>query len=218
MAGEWSSDKDTDDLNHKILGLQRSLAWGDHPDSLAPYVPSPQNIVKEMLLLAKTESEDVLYDLGCGDGRILFSAVEEFNVRQAVGYDLDLYMVETLLENIKKKGLENRIKVYCKNFMDTDLSPATVVTLYLTTSGNTKLRPKLEANLRQGARVVSHDFPIHGWVTDRDDGSPYNLGSHKIFLYKIPEAYHRDIKIERSNEEDDRWRRARDHFTNLDEV
>ena len=209
MAGDRSTDENNDPINYRVFSWQRSLGWGDHPESLAPYVPSPQNIVKEMLLLAETNPEDILYDLGCGDGRFLISAVEDFDVKQAIGYDLDLYMVDTLQENIKNKGLENRIKVYCKNVLDVDLSPATVVTLYLTTSGNSKLRPKLESELKLGSSVVSHDFPMHGWITENEYGAPYNIGSHKIFLYKIPNAYRKEIKIDRNLEDEERWRRDR---------
>lgn len=195
----------------------RATIWGDHPDSLAPYVPSPNNIVNEMLRLAGAGPNDVVYDLGCGDGRILFSAVLEFGVARAVGYDLDPEMVRGVEEKAAGKKLTGRITALKANFMEADLSPATLVTLYLTTSGNAKLRPKLERDLKPGARVVSHDFPMHSWVTEQPDGTPHVIGSHRIFLYRIPDAYQRELTLDRTEEEENRWRRVRGMFTDLND-
>ena len=209
-------ERRTEEQDRKVPNWVRATFWGDHPDSLAPYVPSPLNIVREMLALAGAGPGDVVYDLGCGDGRVLFTAMEEFNVTSAVGYDLDQQMVEALDRRVREAGMTGRMEVIQANFMEVDLSPATIVTIYLTTSGNAKLRPKLEAELKPGARVVSHDFPIHGWVTDQPDGTPYNMGNHKMFLYRIPEAYTKEIKVQRTDDEEDRWRRVRDMFTRVD--
>jgi SAM-dependent methyltransferase len=202
-----------DEPDRRVPDWVRATLWGDHPDSLAPYVPSPLNIVREMLTLAGAGPGDVVYDLGCGDGRVLFTAVEEFSVSRAVGYDLDQDMVEAVEKRARDVGMVGRISVIQANFMETDLTEATVVTLYLTTSGNAKLRPKLEADLKPGARVVSHDFPIHGWVTDQPDNTPHTMGSHKMFLYRIPESYTKETKTQRTDGEEDRWRRVRDMFT-----
>jgi SAM-dependent methyltransferase len=203
-------------LERKAPDWIRATFWGDHPDSLAPYVPSPLNIVREMLILAGAGPGDVVYDLGCGDGRVLFTAVEEFKVEKAVGYELDQEMVEALEKRIIDSGMVISISAIQANFMEADLTKATIVTLYLTTSGNAKLRPKLEADLKPGARVVSHDFPIHGWVTDQPDGTSHTIGSHKMFLYRIPEAYTKEIKVQRIEEEEDRWRRVRGMFTRVE--
>ncbi len=189
------------------------LSWGDVPQSVAPFVPTPTNVVRRMLNLAAVGPDDVVYDLGCGDGRILFMAVEEFGAERAVGYDINPSMVEPLTERIESSGLEDRIEVVNANFFDVDLSPASVVTMYLTTSGNSKLRPKLEKELGDGSRVVSHDFPVHNWTTDKSSEPPhYTVGSHKIYLYCIPEAFENEIKIKRSKEEEGRWRRIRRLF------
>jgi SAM-dependent methyltransferase len=200
----------------KVPDWIRATFWGDHPDSLAPYVPSPLNVVREMLGLAGAGPSDVVYDLGCGDGRVLFTAVDEFNVSKAVGYELDMEMVEALEKRIKDSGMVGRVSVIQANFMEVDITKATVVAIYLTTSGNVKLRPKLEADLKAGARVVSHDFPVHGWVTDQPDGTPHIIGNHKMFLYRIPEAYTKEIKVQRTDEEEDRWRRVRNMFTRVE--
>ena len=208
-----SGDRRPDEPDRRVPDWVRPTFWGDHPDSLAPYVPTPLNVVREMLTLAGAGPGDVVYDLGCGDGRVLFLAVSEFNVFRAVGYDLDSDMVEELEKKIREEGLVGRVSAIHANFMEADLSPATIVTLYLTTSGNAKLRPKLEAELKPGTRVVSHDFPVHGWVTEQPDGTPHVMGSHKMFLYRVPEAYTKEIRVQRTDEEEDRWRRVRDMFT-----
>lgn len=189
------------------------LGWGDVPHSVAPYVPTPINVVKKMLNLADVGPDDVVYDLGCGDGRILFTAVEEFDVKKAVGYDLNPSMCGSVQMNIEKKGLGGRIEVVNGNFFLADLTPASVVTLYLTTSGNSKLRPKLVEELGPGARVVSHDFPIHGWSTlKNEEPDYYKLGSHKIYMYAIPDAYEREKTVFRNPDEESRWKRIRALF------
>ncbi len=189
------------------------LSWGDVPHSVAPYVPTPINVARRMLMLAGVGVDDVVYDLGCGDGRILFMAIEEFEAERAVGYDINPSIVEPLREKIENSGLEDRIEAVNANFFDVDLSPASVVTMYLTTSGNSKLRPKLEEELGDGARVVSHDFPVHTWTTEKSSEPPhYTIGSHKIYLYSIPEAFENKISIRRSKEEEGRWKRMRSLF------
>ena len=210
------TDVDGDDLTRPI-GRNFSISWGDTPSSVAPYVPSPLNIVKKMLELAGAGEDDVVYDLGCGDGRILFTAVEDFNVKRAMGYELNPSMCGTIREKINDKGLEKRIEVVNSNFFLADLSPASLITIYLTTSGNTKLKPKFEKELRGGARVVSHDFPIHGWTTAKP-GEPiyFDESSHRIYLYRVPEAYGAEYAIKRSPDEESRWRRLRDTFLRID--
>lgn len=189
------------------------LGWGDVPYSVAPYVPTPYSVVKNMLKLAHVGPDDIVYDLGCGDGRILFVAVEDFGVRRAVGYDLNPTMCRSVRMKVKEKGLGSRIEVVNGNFFLADVSPASVVTLYLTTSGNSKLRPKLEGELASGARVVSHDFPIRGWTTQKSENPDYyGVGSHKIYLYWIPDAYDRKKTVARSQEEESRWKRIRNLF------
>jgi len=193
------------------------LSWGDIPYSVAPYVPTPIDVVRSMLKIAGVGPEDILYDLGCGDGRILFTAVEEFHVKRAVGYDLNPTMCNSVRLKIDEKGLGDRIEVVNGNFFLADITDASIVTLYLTTSGNTKLRPKLAEELNEGARVVSHDFPIQGWSTRKNDSPEYfQMGSHKIYLYAIPEAYERKGEAYAGKEEESRWKRIRDIFLGND--
>jgi hypothetical protein len=134
-------------------------------------------------------------------------AVEEFKVEQAIGYELNSHLIETAKYNINEKGLGDSIKVIEGNFMEADLSPATIVTLYLTTTGNAKLRPKFIEELREGTRIISHDFPIIDWVTTSEDNEPIRVGTHKIFIYKIPEAY--GTKPDEPEKTSDRWHRIK---------
>lgn len=204
--------KEPDDLAERITGWHYSLGWGDGSDNVAPYVPTPMNVVHEMLKLARAGPGDVLYDLGCGDGRIILAAVEEYNVDRAVGYEINPQMAEATRMKVYDKELQNRIAVLQADFFREDLSEASVVTLYLTTSGNAKLRPKLEKELRAGTRVVSHDFPVSDWVHSREEERFYMVGSHKLFLYEIPEAY----MLEKKVSEGDRWDRLRRMFERRD--
>lgn len=193
------------------------LGGGDTLYSVAPYVPTPIDVVRTMLKLAEVGPYDLVYDLGCGDGRILFTAVEEFEAMGAVGYDINPAICDPVSVKVEKRGMEKRIKIVNGNFFLADLSPASVVTLYLTTSGNSKLRPKLEEELREGAKVVSHDFPIHNWTTSKTDPPEYyTVGSHKIYVYSIPDAYERRKNILRSPGEESRWKRIRDIFRRKD--
>lgn len=197
------------DKSFKKIDDEKVPRWGEPAQSVAPFVPTPLNVVNKMLELAKAGPDDILFDLGCGDGRILFTAIEKFDVKKAIGIDLNPTMIKRVELMIEEKGLNDRVEVYNDNFFNVDLTSATLVTLYLTTSGNSKLKPKFEEELTVGTRVVSHDFPINGWGTSKE-GSPqhFTTGSHKIFLYRIPEAYAEKEK----KEETSAWTRIRDRL------
>jgi len=148
-----------------------------------PFVPTPPPVVNAMLKIAKVGSDDILYDLGCGDGRIPIMAVELFNVKKAVCVEIRDDLYKRALEEVKKRGLEGRVVVINDDMFNVDVSEATVITLFLLTAVNKELRPKLERELRKGARVVSHEFEIPGWrpakVVIYYDG----IINHKIYLY-----------------------------------
>ena len=135
-----------------------------------------------MLRLAELKKDEVLYDLGCGDGRILVIAAQEFGA-QAVGVELNINLVREGREKISSLSLENRVKIIHGNIMETDISSADLVTLYLTTTANEKVRPKLEKELRAGSRVVSHDFTMPGWKPTKIDRVQENYRTHTIYLY-----------------------------------
>ena len=138
------------------------------PSSLAPYVPTPQDVVDRMLALAGVTADDVLYDLGCGDGRIVITAAKKFGAR-GVGVDIDPDRIKESEANAKAAGVESRVSFRMQDAMTVDVSPATVVTLYLLSSSNAKLRPILTKQLRPGARIVSHAFSMGDWKPEKTD-------------------------------------------------
>jgi hypothetical protein len=135
-----------------------------------------------MLELAQVEPDDIVYDLGCGDGRILFTAVKDFGVKKAVGYEIDAQRYYSTLLEIERQNLENKIHLIYGNLFEADVTEATVITLYLTTSGNRRLKPKLTKEAGSDTRIVSHDFTIEGWQPLKREFVRYG---HTIYLYKI---------------------------------
>ena len=152
--------------------------------SLAPFVASPQNIVTSMLQLAELKKGETLFDLGCGDGRIIMEAAQKFGAR-AVGVELDEGHYRECLAKIKEIHLENMVEVIHGNLLDVDLKKADVVTLYLLTSANDRVRPNLERDLKKGSRVVSHDFTITGWTTKKIREIKEDWSSHTLYLYVL---------------------------------
>lgn len=138
-----------------------------------------------MLEVAKAGKEDVLVDLGCGDGRILATAVKDFGVRSASGYEIREDLFKTASGEVEKLNLTNKIHIYNRDLFQADLKDATLITLYLTTYANERLKPKLRAEARPGSRIVSHDFMINGWKPSRKE----NFNEHTIYVYSIPESY-----------------------------
>ncbi len=153
-----------------------------NPDTLAPDFPTPQVVVDRMLAIANVKPTDVVYDLGCGDGRILISAVRTYHCR-AVGVELSRDIYDRTCLRIKALGLSDQITIQHDNALHTDLSPADVVTLYLMTSTNERLRPQMELYLKPTARVVSHDYEVHGWKPAKEEVVSVDGRPHKIFLY-----------------------------------
>lgn len=152
--------------------------------SLAPFVPTPIEIVKRMLEIAHVGHEDNVFDLGCGDGRILITAIKDFNAKKAVGFEMreDLYKRAT--QEVKKQDLEDRISIINGNALEGDISEASVITLYLTTYGNEKLKSKLGSEAHKGTRIISHSFEFSQWHPTKSEV----YFEHKLYLYTIPEA------------------------------
>ena len=151
-----------------------------------PYVPTPQDVVEKMLDLAKVSSDDVVYDLGSGDGRIVITAAQKYGAH-SVGVEINADLFRQSRDHIRELGLDDRARVMCEDMFDVSLKRATVVTMYLLTSSNEKLRPKLERELHSGTRVVCHDFHIPGWDPEQvvEVNSKNNI-PHKIYLYVRP--------------------------------
>ncbi len=129
---------------------------------LAPFVVTPQEIVEEMLRMAEVRKDDVVYDLGSGDGRIVITAARRYGAR-GVGFEIDPKLVRLSRENARRAGVEHLVEFREEDVLTVDLSPATVVTLYLFREANLKLRPRIQTQLRPGSRVVSHDFDMGDW-------------------------------------------------------
>jgi protein-L-isoaspartate O-methyltransferase len=165
---------------------QKPASVADYRNNLAPYVGSPERAVDKMLEAAALKPGEVLYDLGCGDGRILIAAASRFKIK-AVGIEISDHLARTATDRVKKAGLQNDVKVIHGDFMKQDLSEANVVTLYLATAANDALRPNLERYLKPMTRVVSYDYPIPGWKpieTTETDGR--STAAHTIYLYQVP--------------------------------
>lgn len=151
----------------------------------APYLPTPPEVARRMLKIARVGLGDVVYDLGCGDGRILIMAVKEFGADRAVGYEIRGDLCTAALEEIERQGVQSRVKLLNRDLFDADLHEATVITLYLNDSTNQRLKPKLERTVRADARIVSYAYEIKWWKANKKirlrDGDT-------IHLYIVPES------------------------------
>lgn len=170
-----------------------AVPTGEPPMERTPdieYVPTPQNVVDKMLEVAKVGKGDVLYDLGCGDGRIVVTAAKRFGIK-AFGFDLDPQRIKESKANAKKAGVEDLVTFEQKDIFKVDLSPATVVTLYLLPELNVQLIPQLE-KLKPGARIVAHDFDMEGvawekwWTVMAKDHQTPKDREHYVYLWKTP--------------------------------
>jgi len=143
-----------------------------------PFVPSPMDIVKRMLEVAEVKPNELVYDLGCGDGRIPITASRLFDAK-AVGVELQRRLADKAREHVKRLELLDRVKILNDNLFNVPLREADVVALYLTREALAGLKPKLEAELKPTARVVTHDFRIPGWKPVYVE----RIGDHRIYLY-----------------------------------
>ena len=156
-----------------------------------PYVPTTAEAVQAMLKLADVKKADIVYDLGCGDGRIVIAAAKTYGAR-GVGIDIDPDRIQEARENAKKAGVENLVRFEENDLFQANFHEATVVTLFLLPSINLKLRPKLLQDLKPGTRVVSNTFDMGTWRPEKEQSLPGadddEIGSlsHKFFLWKIP--------------------------------
>ena len=155
-------------------------------EDLAPFVPTPPEVVDKMLELAKAGKDSVIYDIGCGDGRIVVTAAKKYGSR-GVGIDIDPVRIKESKANAKESGVEKLVKFREEDATKTDISPATIVTLYLLSESNELLRPKLERELKPGTLVVTHNYIVPGWEDKEIDSATLTDTegkSHSVFLYK----------------------------------
>jgi SAM-dependent methyltransferase len=156
------------------------------PDApqLAPYVPTPQDVVDRMLLLAGVTKADVVYDLGCGDGRIPITAARKYGAR-GYGVDIDPQRIAEANANAKAAGVAHLVTFALQDAMKTDVSGASVVTTYLLTASNLKLRPMLTKQLKPGSRIVTHSFGMGDWTPEKADSFTDADGRNRmLFLFR----------------------------------
>ena len=153
---------------------------------LATYEPTPYPVVKRMLQMAEVKPDELLFDLGSGDGRIVILAAEEFRAK-ALGFEIDRNLVHMSQKALRTKRLSDHGWVKAQDLMSADFTQPDVITCYLTPEGLAKVTPKLEAEMKPGSRLVAYKFPIPGWTPDRtetiQDADP-NIPLHEIFLYR----------------------------------
>jgi precorrin-6B methylase 2 len=167
---------------------QPAQKYEDEGKKIVPYVPTPQEVVERMLELAQVKKGDVVYDLGSGDGRIVVTAAKKYGVR-AIGFEIDPERIKESAENIKKAGVGHLVEIRQQDIRTVDLSPASVVTMYLLPEVNLMIRPNIWKQMKPGSRVVSHDFDMGDWkplkTENIKDGSSWD---HTLYLWHVEAA------------------------------
>jgi len=146
------------------------------------FVPTQHHVVKRMLELAEVGPNDVHYDLGSGDGRIVIAAVKDFKAKKGVGIDLDPQRIKESNENKAKENLGDNVQFLNQNIFETDLREATVVSMYLLNTINLRLRPKLLEELKPGTRIVTHAFNMGEWKEEHNE----SVDGYQVYLFIVP--------------------------------
>lgn len=167
-----------------LLAQQQDF-WESPYEWDVPYVPTPYEVVHKMLEMAKIGPSDILYDLGCGDGRIVVMAASQFGVK-GVGIDIDPERIKECYVNAANAKVEEKVMFLNQDLFETDIREASVVTLYLLSTVNIKLRPKLLNDLKPGTRVLSHDFSMGEWNHDQRQNIHVDDRTHVIYYWIIP--------------------------------
>jgi phospholipid N-methyltransferase len=182
------SDIQADAQTTPITAPTQTQSPEQSPD--VPYVPTPQAVVDRMLQIANVTSNDVVYDLGSGDGRIPITAVQQFNAQRAVGIDINPERISEANQNAQQANVTDRVEFRQQDLFDTDLSDASVVTLYLLPDVNLRLRPKLLSELKPGTRIVSHAFDMGDWKPERVE----KVEGSTIYYWTVPENVPANLK------------------------
>ena len=165
--------------------LLLALGCAHVPGQEVPDVRTPLVVVNEMLRLANVNADDVVYDLGSGDGRIVIAAARDRGAR-GVGFEIDPALVAQATARARRLGLADRLSFHQQDLFQADLRPATVVTLYLGMDLNRRIRPKLLSELRPGTRIVSHNYDMDDWAPTRTLQVESHEGSHTLYLWVVP--------------------------------
>ena len=184
-----------------LVGLTSAVgAQSPTPEKLldVPYVPTKEPIVDRMLQMANVKKGDVLYDLGCGDGRIVIAAAKRFGTR-GVGIDIDPVRIAEAQENARKAGVADRVKFIQGDLFDAEIKEATVMTLYLLPEVNLRLRPKLLSELRPGTRIVSHNYDMGDWEPEQSAKLTVDGTEHVIYMWTVSKRAARPAARSQSN-------------------
>ena len=172
-----------------ISGAAKAQGLG--PNEEIPFIPTPIEVVDRMLQIAEVKKGDVLYDLGSGDGRIVIRAAKKYGVR-AVGIEMDSWLLDKARQAAKAEGVGHLVEFRNEDALKADISPATVVTLYMLPWFNEAMKPNFKKMLKPGARIVAHDFGIEGWEPDKTEKLPmFEVKAegfrhqHTIYLWRI---------------------------------
>ena len=168
-------------------GMRAAHAQGGGVESkkIVPYVPTPQEAVERMLELAQVKKGDVVYDLGSGDGRIVITAAKKYGVK-AIGFEIDPERIKESRENIRKEGVGNLVEIREQDIRTVDLSPASVLTMYLLPEVNLMLRPNIWKQMKPGSRVVSHDFDMGDWKPLKTESMKDRSGwDHTLYFWRV---------------------------------
>jgi predicted O-methyltransferase YrrM len=172
--------------SHDLLDIWIGAHGREDAEDLAPFVPTPPEVVSKMLDMAQAGKDSVIYDIGCGDGRIVVAAARKYGAH-GVGIDIDPVRIKESKANAKTAGVEKLVKFIEADATKTDISPATIVTLYLLPESNELLRPKFERELKPGTLVVTHNYIVPGWEAKEIDSATVtdpDGKNHSVFLYK----------------------------------
>jgi cyclopropane fatty-acyl-phospholipid synthase-like methyltransferase len=172
------------------IGLVSAMA--DYPEEI-PFVPTPIEVVDRMLELAEVKNGDVVYDLGSGDGRIIIRAAKKYGAR-GIGIEMDRTLIDKARKSAQAEGVSHLVEFRVEDALKTDISPATVVTLYMLPWFNEAMKPNFQKYLKPGSRIVAHDFGIEGWTPAKTEKLPeieYRSGGYKhqhiLYLWKLDE-------------------------------
>ena len=180
-----------------LLVVSATTASASTPRLDIHYVPTPHGLVQRMLEMAEVGKDDIVYDLGSGDGRIVIAAARDFNARKGLGIDLDPERIAEANENARNAGVTDRVTFEQGDLFEKDLSEATVVTLYLLHSLNMRLRPTI-LDMRPGTRVVSHAFDMGNWEPDQSD----SVEGNNAFLWIVPARVDGNWRVKPAKEEE----------------
>jgi SAM-dependent methyltransferase len=168
-----------------LLALPSAQTKRPDAPHLAPYVPTPQDVVDRMLVLAGVQKSDFVVDLGCGDGRIPVTAAKTYGAR-GLGVDIDPVRIAEANANAKAAGVEHLVTFKLQDALKTDVSSATVVTTYLLSASNLRLRPILTKTMKPGSRIITHNFSMGDWAAEKSDTFKDADGrSRTIYLYRV---------------------------------